>query len=94
MLDDIVDSDNSRMIQPAGRSSLLDTSSTRQPLLIRRDPGTENNLLDCNVTAQDFVVSAPDNAHPTVTDNFSQAVPLADQLIHPSWHDQRLGQIR
>ncbi len=83
VLDDIVDGDNTGMVKPTRRTGLLDTPSTCQPLLVLRDPSGEDNLLDGNVAVQGLVVSAPDNAHPAVTDGLGQAVPSTDQPIDP-----------
>lgn len=87
MLDNVVHGDNTRMVEPTSRTSLSDTAGARQLLLRQWDLGGEQNFLNSNIAAQDLVVSAPDNAHRTATDRFSQAVTSAEDLIRPPMHD-------
>jgi hypothetical protein len=61
----------------------LDNASARQLLALLRDPGGEHDFLDGNLTAQELIMSEPDNAHSTVAEGPRQAVPSIDQMIGP-----------
>ena len=88
MLDNIVDRDHPRVVQP-GRGSRLTGRPGHQLGAFRRGQlAGQQHLLDRYLAVKHLVVAAPHPPHAALTDRLGQPVPAANQNPHPTRHDR------
>jgi hypothetical protein len=81
VLDDVVQRDRGRVVEPGGGPRLPHHPRLgRAPLLLGHGR-REHHLLDRDLAAQDRILGTPDNAHPSPPEGGSERVAIGDQAV-------------